>query len=123
MQLSLDNPKGVNAVTACGPDEIRVGPHVIRRSVILSPKQIIFDWPVSSISNLSIEDLAPALKLEPEIVLLGTGMRLAFPAGEIQAGILSRGVGFEVMDTAAACRTFNILLAEDRSVVAALIVG
>ena len=69
------------------------------------------------------QDFAPILSMQPEIVLLGTGSRLCFPAAQLTAGILAAGVGLEVMDTAAPCRTFNILLSEQRSVVAALVLG
>ena len=61
------------------------------------------------------------LELEPEIVLLGSGRRLVFPRQEIFGQVLGRNIGLEIMDTAAACRTFNILAAEGRRVAAALI--
>jgi uncharacterized protein len=66
-------------------------------------------------------DIAPVLELEPEILLLGSGRQLVFPRQEIYGQVLGRNIGLEVMDTAAACRTFNILAAEGRRVAAALI--
>jgi len=101
---------------------VTVGGIDYRNSLIVAPDTLMADWPVRSIQDLVAAHLDAALELEPEVLLLGTGTRLSFPPHALYASVISRGVGFEVMDTAAACRTFNILLAEDRRVVAALIV-
>ena len=111
-----------NIVTAWGEGEIRVRDEPIRNSVILTPDRIIHPWSGRSIDTLTVEDLAPVLALTPAILVLGTGRRLAFPAPALQGAILARGIGLEVMDTPAACRTFNILVHEGRSVAAALII-
>lgn len=97
--------------------------HVIRRSVILTASQIVFDWPPRAIEELRIDHLEAVLMLQPEIVLLGTGERQVFPAPEIGATVQRAGVGFEVMNTRAACRTYNVLVQEGRRVAAALIVS
>ena len=93
-----------------------------RNSLIVAADTLLPDWPVRSVGDLVAAHLDAVLQLEPEVLLLGTGARLSFPPHALHASVNSRGVGFEVMDTAAACRTFNILLAEDRRVAAALII-
>jgi uncharacterized protein len=92
-----------------------------RRSLLVSADRLVTDWPVASATSLEQAHLDAALALEPEILLLGTGARLRFPEPALYASVAASGIGFEVMDTAAACRTFNILLAEGRQVVAALV--
>jgi len=122
MRLDLDRPAGINMIRAVSPGEIRVGDRVIRTSVIIGAEDIIPDWPVSSTRDLDESSLAPVLALAPDILLLGTGSALVFPGRDIHAGVLARNIGLEVMDTPAACRTYNILVAEGRKVIAALIV-
>ena len=123
MRLDLDRPTGINIVRAVAPGEILVGDRVIRTSVIIAATDIIPDWPVSSTRDIDERSLAPAMDLCPDILLLGTGSVLTFPGREVHASVLSRNIGLEVMATAAACRTYNILAAEGRNVVAALILG
>lgn len=121
MQFHLDQHATANLITHVGPDGIRVGQHLITRSAIVSATALIPDWPVTTIQALDWEALAPALSLAPEILILGTGARAVFPAPGLYAELASRGIGLEAMDTAAACRTYNVLVHEDRPVVAALI--
>lgn len=92
-------------------------------SLILSAGQLISPWPVNSIEQLARERLDAILELQPDVVLLGTGVRQHFPDARTFAVFGERGIGLEVMDNGALCRTFNILVAEDREVVAALIIG
>lgn len=125
MRLTLENRPGANLVTHLGPGGIRVGERRFDRSLILSATDLLPEWDVDDPAQLGLDSLAPALGLGPgagpEILLLGTGTRIVFPAAEIFAALAARGVGLEVMDTAAACRTYNVLVGEERSVVAALI--
>jgi len=121
MRLHLDNHPTANLVTHLGPEGIRVGDRQISRSVILSASDLVDDWPVNDPAALSLESLAPALELAPGILVLGTGERARFPEAALFAALGQRGIGLEVMDTAAACRTYNVLVGEDRPVVAALI--
>ena len=120
MKFTLDQSRDVNVVVAFEPGRLKVRDLTVEGSVIISASQIIADWAASSSDDLSATDLDAALALEPEILLLGTGPRLTFPAPDVHAYVTGRGVGFEVMDTAAACRTYNVLVYEERSVVAAL---
>lgn len=122
MKFSLQTPSSSNLVHACSEQEIRVREHVIRASVILTETEIVFDWPPASIEELSPLHLQAALRLNPELILLGTGTRQVFPDARVIAAVQAAGVGFEVMDTRAACRTYNILVQEGRKVAAALIV-
>jgi uncharacterized protein len=121
MRFTLEKPPGANLVTGVGPDGVRVGELWYSRSLIVSAGALLPDWPVASAAGLELEALAPALRLAPEILVLGTGDRIRFPEGALFAALAGRGIGLEVMDTAAACRTYNVLVNEDRPVVAALI--
>ena len=121
MQLDLEKHSGI-FIRSFRPGELRIGDDVIERPVILSPEQIVADWSPAPIAELSIADFDLALATEPEVILFGTGAAQVFPPTELISGILRTGIGFEVMDTRAASRTFNVLASEGRRVVAALIV-
>jgi uncharacterized protein len=123
VQFSLQPDAEANLVRACAPGEVRVREHVIRRSVVLTASEIVFDWPPGSVEELQLDHLQAVLALKPQIILLGTGERQVFPASAIGAAIQAAGIGFEVMDTRAACRTYNVLVQEGRRVAAALIVS
>ncbi len=123
MRFTLDRHPTANLVTSVSPGRIRVGETSITSNVILSAQRIIPDWPVRSSEELDLASLAPALELGPSILVVGTGARLVFPRGGLVAELAARGIGLEVMDTAAACRTYNILVNEERPVVAALMVS
>jgi uncharacterized protein len=100
---------------------LRVNDAEYTGSLILSTTAIMPDWGARSTDALNLDLLAPALALDPQILLLGTGELQRFPEPRISAEIMAMGIGLEVMNTAAACRTYNILASEDRKVVAALI--
>jgi len=123
MQFSQQSDSNANLVRACAEGEVHVREHVIRSSVILSASEIVFDWPPVSVEELAVEHLQAVLALEPQVILLGTGERQVFPAPAIAAAVQAAGIGFEVMDTRAACRTYNVLVQEGRRVAAALIVS
>lgn len=117
-----DESKGVtNQVRSYSPGEVRIGAASYTRSCVLAAQSIITDWPPQTIEELQPEHLDAVLALQPEVVILGTGPQQRFPPPALMSKVLSRGVGLEVMDTGAACRTFNILIAEDRRAVAALL--
>lgn len=98
-----------------------LGMETVNGSFILSPRHLLRNWAPSNIENLLADHLSEVIELKPELVLLGTGVQLTFPAHSILAEIHQQGIGVEIMDTAAACRTYNILMAEGRFVVAGLI--
>lgn len=89
--------------------------------VIVAADRVITGWMPRAVAELGIDDFAAALELEPEVILFGTGATHRFAGNHLVTAIMSRGIGFEVMATAAACRTYNVLTAEDRRVVAALL--
>lgn len=119
--FTVERGTDINLIRACSAREIAVREHTIRRSVVLSAGEILFDWPPASAEAITAEHLEAALMLQPEVVLLGTGARQRFPAGEVLAPAYRAGVGVEVMDTPAACRTYNVLVQDGRRVAAALI--
>lgn len=82
-----------------------------------------FPWPVAALADVTAESIQPILDADPsiELVILGCGARLAPPPAALRGALKARGVGLEPMDTGAACRTFNVLTAEDRRIAAALI--
>ncbi len=111
-----------NVIRGYGPEGIRIGEQLVARSCIVTPQQLISDWRPLRYAQLVPEDLDPLLALEPEIVLLGTGARQQFPSRAVRARLAGAGLGHEVMDLGAACRTFNVLLHESRRVAAALFI-
>ena len=122
MKLTDDKIVGANLVRSYGPGEVRVGESVVRRSCLISAAQLITDWRPQTIEELQLSDIDAILDLEPEIVVLGSGDRQRFPSHEWTAALLARGIGCEVMDTGAASRTYNVLVSEERRVVAAMFV-
>jgi len=107
-------------VTGSGPGWIRIGPDEYRENVILLPDRVVRGWAPAGFDALTASDFEGLLEYRPDIVLLGTGVRQRFPHPRLLGALTTAGVGVETMDTRAACRTFNILIAEERRVVAAL---
>jgi uncharacterized protein len=122
MRFAQDSTTGINVIRAYGNGEIRVNENVYRGALILSATTVIVDANIQNLDDLIGLGLARTLALEPEVVLLGTGARQIFPAASFGAQFLRAGIGFEVMDTSAACRTFNVLVGEQRRVAAMLLV-
>lgn len=122
MKLHLNQLGEAHRIRRHGPGEIVVNETAYTASIIVAPQRIITDWPPRRITEVTAETLSAVDELDPELVLLGTGMRLRFPVAGTTRTLHARGIGVEVMDTGAACRTYNILAAEGRRVVAALVV-
>ena len=123
MQLTLENPDFRYYLRGVGAEGILVNERRLTGSFILSPMTLIENWRPASAAELLPEDIAPLLALEPSVVLLGTGPRLVFPSAAVMAACLTRGIGIEVMDNAAAARTFNVLATEARKVVAGFLLA
>lgn len=121
MKLHLTSAGDRNLIRRYGPDEIVVNEHTHHTSLIVTPDNIISDWPPRHIRDLAQDHVAAIVALSPELVILGSGPQLRFPSPPLVQSITLQGIGLEVMDTAAACRTFNILVGEGRMVAAALI--
>jgi uncharacterized protein len=121
MKLHLSNISGSNAFTGYGEGYVMVNRQRYERNLVVLPDRIVTDWRPAGFDQLSAEDFARLAELAPEIVLLGTGSRLRFPRPELTRALYEARIGLEVMDIQAACRTYNILAAEERKVVAALL--
>lgn len=121
MKLHAQANTNSNTVTGYGPDYVEINRIRHVASLILSADGPVQTWTSGRFEALCAQDFAPVLALRPELVLLGTGTRQRFPAAPLLRPLIEQGVGFEIMDTPAACRTFNILVAEGRQVVAALL--
>ena len=122
MRFAQENIDG-NSINAFASGQVTVNGETITSSVIVTPQRIIRDWLPAIFDEMQASHLERFDQLDPEIILIGTGDTLRFPPAAWTAGYLARGIGVEVMDTAAACRTYNVLLSEDRRVVAALLIG
>lgn len=123
MKIERDQAEGRNAFTGYGAGYVEVNGERYTASLVASADRLVTDWPARSVAELTADHLAAIVELKPEIVLLGTGAEFKFPDRRMFAALYKAGIGVEVMDTPAACRTYNILLGEGRNVVAALIVG
>ena len=121
MRFSQDIDTSQHFVRGYGPGWIKINEQEIRRSLIVTPERLIVDWPPQAFADLEGAHFEAIAQLEPEIVVLGTGDRQRFPHPRLTQSLLARGVGVEVMDTAAACRTYNIVMLEGRQVAAALL--
>jgi uncharacterized protein len=123
VQLTLENPEFRYLLRGADGASALVNERRLERSFIVSPTQLIEDWAPREVASLLPAELEPALALAPAVLLLGTGATLRFPAPAVLAACLTRGVGIEAMDNAAAARTFNVLAAEGRRVVAAFLLS
>jgi len=123
MKLTLDANPAVTLVRSYSNGELRVGDLVFQRSCILTPDAVLPDWRPTRVDELEERDLEALFAVKPELVLLGTGERQLFPSVHIRGAFVRAGVGLETMDLGAACRTFNVLVQEERRVCAALIFG
>ena len=120
MQLTRET-SSQHFIHAWEPGRVRIAEHWLSGHVIVSAEKIVEGWSPAAPVALTLADLAPALALEPTILLLGTGTGRFLPDVELMADLAERRIGLEIMSTPAACRTFNVLLQEQRRVVAALL--
>jgi len=123
MKLTLDANAGVTLIRSYSHGELRVGEKVFHRSCILTPDAVLPDWRPTKVEDLAESDLEAIFAVNPQLVLLGTGARQHFPPVAIRGAFARAGVALETMDLGAACRTFNVLVQEERRVCAALLFG
>ena len=121
MKLQADRIEGRNAIARHGPGGVIVDGQELRSSVIVPWSGAVQAWPVHALAALTEAHFDMLAALAPELVIFGSGSRLRFVRPALLAPLMARRIGVETMDTAAACRTYNVLLAEGRSVVAALL--
>ena len=120
MRFARDSSSTSHIIRGYGNGELRIDQDIYRETVIVSASTVLPLPDVRGVNDLAEFDPARILGLDPELILLGTGPRQIFPAASFRARFLSAGIGFEVMDTGAACRTFNVLVTEQRRVAALL---
>ena len=124
MQLSHERPDYAWILRGADGTRARVNERVLERSFAIAPDRLVEDWPApAAAAALEPRLLEPLLALSPELLVLGTGERQVFPPAAVLAACLTRGIGIEVMDNAAAARTYHILAGEGRRVVAAFLLG
>ena len=122
MKFAQDHINSKYLIEAYEAGLIRVGGKDYRHNLLLMPDQLKTAWPVASLHDVQKADLDLLAEQEPDLILFGTGAKQQFLHPKNFAPIINAGIGYEVMPTHAACRTFNILLAEDRRVLAVLII-
>lgn len=120
MKINLESNAGRNFIRSYGPGSVTVNEKIYSRSLILTP-QTLTDWPPTGFTDLVTAHFQTIADMRPEVVVLGTGARLRFPAPHLIRSLVEAQIGLEVMDTGAACRTYNILMNDGRRVAAALL--
>lgn len=135
MKLSLEVNRGSYIIQSYGvgritvarcsetaaPDSAPAQQEIVTGSFILTPQALIRDWPPRTVTELTHAHFDTLALYQPQIVIFGSGTRLHFPHPKLTAALHEQGIGLEVMDTGAACRTYNVLLAEGRNVIAAML--
>lgn len=121
MKFHLSNNPGQNIFTALGAGYVQVNGQRFEQPVIVTPEQVLGDWPARSFATLTEADFGHFLALQPEVLLLGTGSQHHFAHPQLYRALTAAGIGVECMSTPAACRTYNILMSEDRKVVAGIL--
>jgi uncharacterized protein len=122
MRFTLDASSGVNVIRGYAHGAIRINDQQVAGTVILSATALLVQPDLTALDDLGPAHVERILALEPELVIVGSGARQVFPAPAWSAQFLARGIGFEAMDTGAACRTFNVVVGELRRAVAVLFV-
>lgn len=122
MKLHADRAEGVNVINAYTGDAVSVNGESYAHSILVSHVGPVQAWPVATLDDLQEAHFADILAAAPEVVILGSGPRQRFPHPALLRSLMAARIGVETMDTAAACRTYNVLAAEGRRVMAALLV-
>lgn len=119
--MQLTRETAPNVINAWEPGRIRIAERWLAGNVIVSSERLIEDWQPPRAEALTLDDFRQALALQPDIIVFGTGASVALPDVALMAQLAALGVGFESMTTGAACRTYNVLVQEQRRVVAVLL--
>ena len=122
MKLQSDPHSGANTITGYGDGYVEINQTPYAHAVLLSSDGAISEWPVQSFEGLDASHFAQMVDLKPELILIGTGNKQRFPKPELLKSLILANIGFEIMASQAACRTYNILVGEGRQVLLALIV-
>ena len=122
MKLNEEYSPGSNVIRGYQNKQININGKNYDHSLIVSNQAIIENWSINDITELNKERLQMLLQSQPEVIIIGTGKQLVFPQPQLYASLIGQGIGIEFMDTGAACRTYNVLVSEDRKVAAGLII-
>ena len=120
MKFTLEASTGVNLVRGYSDSEIRIGDLCVGGSCLVTAEQVLTHWGPAEFADLTLAHADTLLALEPEVVIVGTGMTQQFAPLPLRKALAARGIGLEAMQLGAACRTFNVLVQEERRVAAAL---
>ena len=121
MKFIQHTPPGINLIRRYSADSITIGDETLRTSFIVGATTLIRAWPPQDVESLTTQHLEAIWELKPELVVLATGARQQFPRAAMRAEFATRKIGIEVMEIGAACRTYNVLLSEERRVLAAVL--
>jgi len=121
MKFAQDSQDEGYVITAYDDESITINGKPFKNSLIISRMRIDENWALATIDLLSVAHIEKVLDFKPELIIIGTGDKLIFPAVQVYSSIIETGIGVDFMDTRAACRTYNILMSEGRDVVAGLI--
>ena len=122
MKLQPDRQPSLNTVSAYGPNYIEINAQRYDHSIILFPEGPVLEWSCNRFEDLKSEDFALIASQKPAVVIFGSGQKIRFPQPELLKPLIQARIGIETMDLQAACRTYNILMAEGRNVIAALLI-
>lgn len=122
MKFAEDHNDSNYQITGYDLEGVEINDVMHKQSFILSPLEIINDWQPQDLSAMRVEHLEEFYPLKPEVIILGTGAKQIFPGREILKYLVQKRIGYEIMDTQAACRTFNVIMGEGRTVVAGMFI-
>jgi uncharacterized protein len=120
MRFTLEGGASGNLIRGYSAEEIRIGERVVHGSCLITASALMTEWGAECFADLGLAQLPALIALEPELVILGTGMTQQFAPLPLRQALAARAIGLEAMQLGAACRTFNILVQEERRVAAAL---
>jgi uncharacterized protein len=120
VKFTLEPPSRANLIRSYSDTELRIGDQRVQHSCLVTAERLITDWPPATFADLVPAHLEAIFALTPELVLLATGPTQRFASTELREEFTRRRIGLEVMQLGAACRTFNVLVQEERPVLAAL---
>lgn len=121
MKFQPETLDGVNVITRHEPGRVWVGNTAHTMSLLVPWQGGVIPWEVASLAELTSAHFERIAALAPEVVIFGSGQRLRFAPAALMRALIERRIGIETMDTPAACRTYNVLVSERRSVLAALL--
>ena len=122
MKLQSDPHSGANTITGYGDGYVEINQAPYAHAVLISSDGAISEWQAKTFDDLTASHFEQMVQFKPELIIIGTGSKQRFPKPELLKALILAKIGFEIMDSQAACRTYNILVGEGRKVLLALIV-